>query len=559
MLNVPERLLSMQPLWSVWEIHSFIGEGSYGKVYNLHREEFGEEYFSALKWICLPQSPTEADRLRAEGLTEEEVLAYFENLVRSMNAEIRLMSDLGGNSHIVNYADHMVCKHEAGIGWDILIRMEFLTPLNVYIKNNPVSERDVAVIGIHICDALRLCARHKILHRDIKPDNIFISGDGNYKLGDFGVARTMEHTVDAMSRRGTPLYMAPEIWFGRQTDFSSDLYSLGLVMYVLLNNNRAPFLPIDGVSSHTQREEALTRRLKGHALPPPAFGSREMKKIVLKACAYKPAARYRRAEDMMEALEALLRGNRLSQSDMGVIWRGERSSTAGSSLLPPFSMSAAAGRKWVKILSFAGGTLLLGGLAFWLLMLKWQKTPPPPTGLPASPTPVETAAQREETLRIDGLIQSEGSLALSVTKPDGYENEPLSLAFCGQPVPAAMLSGDGGTAVLSVPLTELKSLQDFNARDGQHLSFAVRCGALQSPEARWIYLDTGDWAPVTNYDDMKGLSASDPCRVTIYWNDQWIGSLTLKEANVPSRAVLSRVNARPGDTIELEAAVPETG
>jgi len=191
--RISERLIAMQPLWGAWNIEELIGEGSYGKVYRIRRREpaFEIEQESALKWICLPQREDDLNRLRAEGMSDEDIRAYYDGLILTLKNEIRLMISLNGNSHIVNYADHAIVERRGEIGWDILIRMEYLTPLDAHILNAPFSERDAALLGFDICEALKLCAQHRILHRDVKPDNIFLSRDGNFKLGDFGVSRVL--------------------------------------------------------------------------------------------------------------------------------------------------------------------------------------------------------------------------------------------------------------------------------------------------------------------------------------------------------------------------------
>ena len=306
-MDTPERLAALEPLWGTWRILEFIGEGSFGKVYKIYREEFGTRYIAALKWISLPQNTNDIDRLHSEQMTFADIRSYYGDMIRSLNSEIRLMCELGGNSHIVNYADHMICERKDQIGWDILIRMEYLTPLDKKMQSGLLSENEVIRLGIHICNALSVCAKHKIIHRDVKPANIFLSDDGNYKLGDFGVARTIERTIDHMSRKGTPLYMSPEVYFNQEANFTSDLYALGLVLYQLLNTNRMPFFPLSGTLTFELREKALSRRLKGEPLLPPVNGSAELKSIVLKACAYKRTDRYKTAEEMQDDLERLSR------------------------------------------------------------------------------------------------------------------------------------------------------------------------------------------------------------------------------------------------------------
>jgi len=200
----------------------------------------------------------------------------------------------------------MVVQHEDGIGWDILIRMELLTALPTYVAAHPLEEEDVIRLGIDLSRALKLCRKKGILHRDIKPENIFVSNDGDFKLGDFGVARVAEKTVAAMSKKGTYNYMAPEVYKGEQYGFTADLYSLGLVLYRFLNDNRLPYMPpAPKPVVFSDKEQALSRRMMGDPMPAPAHGSGQLKAVILKACAYQPEDRFASAEELEQALVAL--------------------------------------------------------------------------------------------------------------------------------------------------------------------------------------------------------------------------------------------------------------
>ena len=301
--------------WPGWENSGFVGEGSFGKVYRIKRKEFGTDYDAALKVITIPASQSDVKAAYEEGMDEESVTQYFHSFVEDIVAEFALMSQMKGNSNIVSYEDHMVVQHEDEVAWDILIRMELLTTLTDYAKKNPLNENDIIRLGIHMTRALEVCRKRNIIHRDIKPENIFVSKDGDFKLGDFGVARVAEKTISVMSRKGTYNYMAPEVYKGEEYSYSADIYSLGVVLYRFLNDNRVPFLPpYPTPIQYSDRENALNERMKGTELPMPAHGSDAFKEIVLKACAYNPKDRYASATDMREALEELARSKRLSAS-----------------------------------------------------------------------------------------------------------------------------------------------------------------------------------------------------------------------------------------------------
>ena len=298
-----------EPLFGAWYITKQIGEGSYGRVYIIERHELGQTYKSALKAITVPGSQYEVRSSMSDGMTREDVTGYYKNVANNIISEFILMSKLKGNSHIVSYEDHIIIEHEDDIGWDILIRMELLTPLIELTAQSQMKESEVIKLGVDLCKALELCRRYDIIHRDIKPENIFISANGDYKIGDFGVAKTIEKTKMGLSRKGTYMYMAPEIYSSRPYGPTVDIYSLGIVMYKLLNENRLPFLPeYPKPIAPIDKEEALHMRLKGTDIPEPKNGSRRLRQIVLKACAYKPEDRYESAEEMRRDLENLLYG-----------------------------------------------------------------------------------------------------------------------------------------------------------------------------------------------------------------------------------------------------------
>ena len=298
-----------EPFFGEWRIKRFIGAGSYGRVFEIERrDEFDTVYTGALKAVTIPSSQGELDEILADGMDMNGASTYFRDYVKELNREIALMSKLKGHSNIVSYEDHKMFPHEDGVGWDILIRMELLTPITSYLKqNHTFTRREVIQLGMDLCRALEICQRYNIIHRDIKPANIFISETEDFKLGDFGVARIASASTGASTRAGTVNYMAPEVFRGEKYTSNVDIYSLGLVMYQLLNNNRMPlYPPYPQPITPSSRERAQAQRLSGAALPPPANAEGRLAEIVLKACAPDPAQRYDSPTVMRQALEAIL-------------------------------------------------------------------------------------------------------------------------------------------------------------------------------------------------------------------------------------------------------------
>lgn len=290
-----------------WEIESCVGSGSFGDVYKIRKEEFGITYYSAMKIIHIPQDKDEQRRLCSQGLDSQSISDYYSQFARDFVKEIELMAKLQGNTNIVGYNDHIIEENENGIGYVIYIRMEFLTPLDEYLSrdNKPrfMTEKEVVKLGIDMCNALEVCSRLHIIHRDIKPGNIFVSENGDFKLGDFGIARQLEKTQSGLSRKGTANYMAPEVYNGEAYGESVDLYSLGIVLYRLLNRNRIPFFPpYPEPIKYTDSEVAFAKRIKGEKIPYIDSVSNELNRIIIKACECNPKNRYKTAFELKQDL-----------------------------------------------------------------------------------------------------------------------------------------------------------------------------------------------------------------------------------------------------------------
>ena len=264
-----------------WETVRCIGSGSSGKVYELKKnDKYGGDFHSALKVISIPSTQQEYDEMQ-NTMSEYAMRAKLRDKVESISNEYRLMGVLKGHPNIVNCEDTMIVPHTDDIGWDVYIRMELLTSLPDYVHENGLTIAQVIKIGTDICSALELCRMNGIIHRDIKPQNIFVSKYGDFKLGDFGVAKE-EHIRGAADKVGTYAYMAPEVYKNKTYDESVDIYSLGMVLYWLLNDRKGPFLPLDEAHSSQQTADAQLRRFRGEALPAPRNGSAALKRLCLK-------------------------------------------------------------------------------------------------------------------------------------------------------------------------------------------------------------------------------------------------------------------------------------
>ncbi len=293
---------SFEPIWPNWVIDEVIGRGSFGTVWKAHRVEryAAITQNAAVKHISLPNE-TAAQEMA--GVSLSTARKYYRGQLDQLVKEIEAMINLKGAPHIVAYEEHKIVEKPEGTGFDLFLRMELLTSLPSYIQQgNPFQKEDVIKLGIHMAQALEILQSKNFIHRDIKPQNVFVDGYGNYKLGDFGTARALQGAGYASTRAGSPNYMAPEVYNSIASyDQTVDIYSLGIMLYRYMNNGFLPFTN----DREMDAEAALLKRIKGTPMPPPSGADAELSHVILKACAYAPADRYQNARELRQALNNL--------------------------------------------------------------------------------------------------------------------------------------------------------------------------------------------------------------------------------------------------------------
>ncbi len=162
-----------------------------------------------------------------------------------------------------------------------------------------------AEITAEVCAALQFAHRHNLVHRDIKPHNIFLTSIGQVKVMDFGIAREGNGSGFTQTGvvMGTPQYISPEQAQGRPVDGRSDIYSLGVVLYEMLTG-RVPFddpNPVTVAYRHV-REDPIPPSVIDPEIPP------ALEAVIMKAMAKNPANRYQTAQEMKADLLRFLEG-----------------------------------------------------------------------------------------------------------------------------------------------------------------------------------------------------------------------------------------------------------
>ena len=195
-----------------YEVLKSIGKGKFAIVYRA--KKIGDEQVVALKRIAVDMMNEKA---------REKCLK-----------EVRLLQSLD-HPNIIRYMDSFITENDLVIVYEWAAAGDLKRQLRkAQERGTGFEERVIWKYFSQICNAMKHMHDKRIMHRDLKPANIFLTLDGTIKVGDLGLSRELsEHTVQAHSKVGTPLYMSPEVLKGEGYDFKSDVWSLGCLLYEL--------------------------------------------------------------------------------------------------------------------------------------------------------------------------------------------------------------------------------------------------------------------------------------------------------------------------------------
>ncbi len=264
-----------------YEIMEIIGSGGMADVYKAHCRVLNrnvaikflkEEFASDIEF----NSRFEAEARASAGMTHQNIVSVY---------------DVG---------------QESGRKYIVMELVEGITLKDYIGKRGKLSWKDSVSVAGQIASALACAHKNGIIHRDIKPHNIILTKTGIAKVADFGIARAVSGTTLVSSEKnilGSAHYFSPEQGLGGEVDKTTDIYSLGVVLYEMLTG-KIPFENSNPISLAMMHKNSPIPPIEGYGADIP----KEVCKIVYRAMEKEPGDRYQRAEQMVSDLKNVLKG-----------------------------------------------------------------------------------------------------------------------------------------------------------------------------------------------------------------------------------------------------------
>ena len=239
-----------------------------------------------LKVISVPSSETKLEALLLTGALENEDAAkdYFRQRAKELTDEIDTLQQLSRQEGFLPCAGYQVVEKEASVGYDVYVLNENRHTLERYMAKHPMTQLDALNLGLDICSAFTACRRSGYLFANLKPSNIYLNNNGEFRLSDLGLISLNTLKYATLPEHYLSSFTAPEINdpFAPLNE-TMDVYSVGMLLYSIYNGGILP--------------EERTGELIA-----PRYADSEIAEIILKACNPNPEDRWQTPAQMGQML-----------------------------------------------------------------------------------------------------------------------------------------------------------------------------------------------------------------------------------------------------------------
>ena len=266
------------------------------------RKNSDEKYI--VKIISVPASQTKLDALLLTGAYSDKgsALAYFKDVADGIVEEKRILDNLAQLEGFVSFEDCQIVPMDNATGYDVYLLSPYRMTLERQNTRTPMTQLSAVNLGLDLCAALSVCRRSGYMCVDLKPSNIYVVGEKEYRIGDLGFVRLNSLKYESLPDKYRSAYTAPELEdpFTLLND-TMDIYSVGLILYQVFNGGILP---------------GTEQQADGEKFASPAYADDEMAQIILKACDPDHKERWQDPVQMGQAIVGYMQKNGVNETPL---------------------------------------------------------------------------------------------------------------------------------------------------------------------------------------------------------------------------------------------------
>lgn len=255
-------------------------------------DETGKKYL--VKIISSPASAAQLDALLLTGAcsSKEQALDYYKTIADGILDEVKILKNLSELEGFMAFDDCQLVPMDDGNGFDVYLLGSYKMTLAKFFSKQPLTHLNALNLGLDLCAALTVCRKSGYLYVNLKPENVYLTTDNGFRIGDLGFIKLDSLKYASLPDRYRSEYTAPEIADAFATvSATADVYAVGLILYRAFNGGQLP---------NTE---------PGAVLSAPDYADYEMAEIILKACDPDPEKRWEDPAQMGHALVDYMQRN----------------------------------------------------------------------------------------------------------------------------------------------------------------------------------------------------------------------------------------------------------